>query len=230
MRNLNRRGLALPFVFVFLVVSHLVYMGLLRLNHLNMRHHQLFQQHYQARVQASMAYSRKIPTKKILAINLKNFVENQMKVHLNNRLDGIEMTWITPTSHEKGILLLQDENQQLLFVFGQTIEFETNDWHELMEMQLLSLDIHDLFPDVPFETYDLLDETTTDYPSEWVPEPITQHVFSFNEGKVTFENNKIKSSLNTGYLYETDTIIQEVPYKIKWRNWIFDVTDSDGFR
>ena len=59
---MKKRGIILPYVMLFMVCSHLMYLGLLQLNQLQLQHFHQLQGHYMAQIQAQLLLARLQPT------------------------------------------------------------------------------------------------------------------------------------------------------------------------
>lgn len=138
----NRKGLALPVVLFFMLVSQLLYMGLIRLNQLNMLHHQLFQQHFQAQVQANIAWAAYNPVRLAKSESLETqFLQDLGKdiERINERLaDGKEIDML-----DERVYAIEDNESGLLLVSYALDwenapkwqqEWDLNQWNQEVEL------------------------------------------------------------------------------------------------
>lgn len=209
-KRLNKRGMALPFVMIFMVVSHLVYMGLIRLNQLNQVHYQLVQQHYVSQVQATMAQS----LAKMDPKAFEHFINPQLEKILSERI-GTAAEWISEPSFKAGVVKIDD----FIIVFEQKIIAEIP--FNQQESELFRQAIEQ-------QGWELIEQQQDTADGSWNIQWLEQH-HAFNTGEVSLTNEHIKSQIHKVDEFFTMPIFaKKMPYKIEWRSFIYQPPLDSG--
>lgn len=209
----NNRGLALPIVFVFLVISQLVYMGLLRLNQLNMQHYRLFQQHYAASIQWLIARTQSEASSQDFVQQWEQEVQAIFAKKFADRIGEIPFEWLTAESYQLGAIQLSDK---AVLVFEQNIEvlsgqFESPNIETSEELQRK----------IATEGYRVVEEFQSEDRGQWQPEIIAEKEYLFNTGSVHYHASHVLSEV-----FDSDArVIREVAkpqceYLVKWRAFL----------
>lgn len=212
--NLNRRGMALPIVFIFLVISQIVYMGLLRLNQLNMQHYRLFQQHYVASIQVLLTRAQLTPSPETLATQWERHIREVQAAQFNQRFGTASFTWLTEESYQMGALQMDDGH---IVVFEQTIEVLDGDFEveHAMSSELLRLQIE-------ADGFTLLEEIQSEDRGEWQAPLVSDAHFIFNTGEVTHQSHRLWS-----VPFHSDARVErflprvKCSYSVKWRVFFY---------
>ncbi|MGO4929076.1 hypothetical protein ACTQ45_08610 [Fundicoccus sp. Sow4_D5] len=134
----NQKGIVLPVVMVFMVLSQTVYWGVLHLNQINSQQYKQFQAYYQAEIQNSMVDHLLIDDDSVFALTL----ENQLFDHLLKQHDlmvknlAIE-SWLLEKPQVGLARLSSAVDRERLFLYRQLVYLD----QEQLDYCLLFQDI-----------------------------------------------------------------------------------------
>lgn len=116
----HKKGMVMVYVLIFMLISQLVYWGLLRFNQINMLRYVSYEDYYTAKIQAKMTEHLFIPYQSDAIQNFEwqlidNLQGNIQKHSPSNIIEWIEL------SDQFGIARLEQDGYEQLFVFTQKI-------------------------------------------------------------------------------------------------------------
>lgn len=127
----NKRGIVLPIVMIFMVISQVVYWGIIHLNQINSQQYIQFQAYYQAQIQNNMVDHLMNNDDAVFAEELEKQVSNQLLTQHELMINslGIDTWWLeeaqvgiaslaTNTEIERILLF-----QQFVFIDQQQLDF-----------------------------------------------------------------------------------------------------------
>lgn len=122
-KNLRKRGIVLPIVIVFMLISQVVYWGILHLNQLNSQQYLQFQSYYQDEIQHVMIEDILNDVTFLSTKSLENKVLSDLSIQhevMKNRLNIIEwgleenqVGWATLLSH--------NENEERIIIYRHSL-------------------------------------------------------------------------------------------------------------
>ncbi|XJS11393.1 hypothetical protein ACF3NG_03930 [Aerococcaceae bacterium WGS1372] len=112
----NKRGIVMIYVLIFLLFSQLLYWGILKINQINSLRYSDFQSHYQANIQESMTLNLIHQLEKENVNILENFINENIQINYRKNNHYKEDEWIE-LSPNHYLYLVQGDKKNTAFLF-----------------------------------------------------------------------------------------------------------------
>lgn len=246
---MNKRGIVMIYVIIFMLISQLIYWGLLRFNQVNTASYIDFQDYYTARIQELLSHNI-----------VSSFVEDDyidLENHMNQNLDHQYEThsianldeWLD-LSNQFGVAYSTSGHYERIHIFSQEIflpesfknsgyEFKSVSWSGVINGQN-ELERYDAVGDFDLvHEYELIKQKLTDQsfrlvsqngyriPIRWTPKDLPAISFQTNHGSTILSRTKGVKKTETQIVERefnrtTNVAALNTNYAIYWRDYIFE--------
>lgn len=117
----NKQGMVMVYVIVFILISQIVYWGLLRLNQLNITRYLNFDDHYTARIQEEMITNLLPANNQTDALNFEDQLMMRLNDHLNLKMPNNILEWLDTTEQFAVAQLNNNDQYEQVYVYTQNV-------------------------------------------------------------------------------------------------------------
>lgn len=248
----NKRGIVLPIVMVFMVISQVVYWGIIHLNQINSQQYIQFQAYYQAQIQNNMVDHLINNDDAVFVEELEKQLSNQLLTQHELMINslGIETWWLEEAQVGIASLSSNTDNerillfQQFVFMDQQQLDFcllfnsincsgrlNTNGTYDPLNFDKLdpSADaFSSLQNQLIAEGFSLNRQLKRNFLDNWTYSGLVDVLLTFNLGQVSILKLNAKDYQYTTQLKQiafslTHTQpIESADYLLIWQGYIYD--------
>lgn len=256
-KNLRKRGIVLPIVIVFMLISQVVYWGILRLNQLNSQQYLQFQSYYQDEIQHVMIEDILNDVTLLSTKSLENKVLSDLSIQhevMKNRLNIIEwgleenqVGWATLLSH--------NENEERIIIYRHSlyINDDSQDNCRLFETIYCEgvLNKNGTYSPFPLDNNNLNNQVFMTLKNQlinvgfileqqvqrnaiknWIFEGLPQTLFTFNTGSILLTNQITRYQLSSqlkqsNFKRSKSKQIEHTQFLIIWQGEIYSKNNPE---
>ena len=222
-KNLRKRGIVLPIVIVFMLISQVVYWGILHLNQLNSQQYLQFQSYYQDEIQHVMIEDILNDVTFLSTKSLENKVLSDLSIQhevMKNRLNIIEwgleenqVGWATLLSH--------NENEERIIIYRHSPYINDDSQYNLNNQVFMTL--KNQLINVAFI---LEQQVQRNAIKNWIFEGLPQTLFTFNTGSILLTNQITRYQLSSqlkqsNFKRSKSKQIEHTQFLIIWQGEIY---------
>lgn len=119
--KVGKSGMILPMILVFIMISQLVYWGLLRLNSINLQRYELYNNYYQSRIQEQMSNLWYLDLVNNLSHDFEDFIYDRFIELYNSRSPKPSMSDFSQDPHIGIQYMGMMDNYEQLYLFSHSL-------------------------------------------------------------------------------------------------------------